>query len=488
MEGRNKSRSESVSACDRELKSGNLKSAEKILRQILGQYLTRAQVPVVAQLCRRARLFEEGLKILAPLVRSRSGQAAPLPKEVSEYAILLSWIGSQGEALELLNTVSVADVPDVHLNRAYCHILQWDYPTAARELLKAIDVERDPYRLLICKVNLAAALINDGRLEQAMALTNQNIQAATKLNASRLLGNSYQLRAQIWISLGELVHSRRDLETAGKILKDSSWDQLLVKKWVSILRGMETCNVEPIEEFRAEAVRTGLWESVREADYYSLRVRFDERVYNHLYFGTPFEAYRARMRIEFLHEPGDFFLFGNSTGPVFDASSGDSQGGSGLPNPGSKICQLIQVLSMDLYAPPRLGKVFSYLYPNEHFNVYSSPHRVHQLILRCREWMSENQTGFQIRNLGGHYRLVADGACALKITARKRIVDEISNAYDRLSATFPAERTFSSAEGAKVLQMSSSNFTRYAKALQEKGLVERLGAARFTRYRIRKAS
>lgn len=464
--------------CDYLLKAGDVSGATLIIRSLQPRSISRPNRLRLARLCRRARLFEDGLKILGQTVRG--GLEKPTNQEAAEYAVLLAWNGSHSEALQILTSINPDEVPEIRLHRAFCHILQWNYGMAAEELTFVVTTETDDYKRLVARVNLASAYLNNGDIEKAEELATANVDLARELKAQRLLGNSLEVRSQIWLRLQSFERCHADLDAAAQVLSGSTWDTSFIQKWRSIARAMETQNPDPIVEFRSTAVSSRQVESVRDADFYWLKVAFDRNRFDHLYIGTPHLSYRRRMCIEFSISPPEGFYLGGRNNPALHADTGDSPT---ITNPGMKLSRLIQILTRDFYAGTRLGEIFAHLYPGEHFDINSSPGRVRQIISRARKWMQDQGTGFDIWFSEGTYHLTVSGPMSVYVPNTSWIKDEVDAHLQRLTTKIP-RLEFSSTEAAEALGISRPQFTRYARALVDRGRLERSGSGKYVRYKI----
>ena len=82
-----------------------------------------------AALARRSGELKLALKILQPNI---FGVGSPAYADVIEYASSVRRLGLINQALILLERAP--DLPETHLNRAFCYIHYWDYKKAQVEL------------------------------------------------------------------------------------------------------------------------------------------------------------------------------------------------------------------------------------------------------------------------------------------------------------------------------------------------------------------
>lgn len=470
------------------IRAGRTAQAAKELHQLNTAKVPREWRLPLANLCRRAGLLNTGMRLLTPIVhpdRAKAGEVLATNAELAEYGVLLHRIGATREALHTLEKVNTAEVPDALLFRSFCHFSEWEYDGATKALEAYTAQAPSGYMNFVARVNLASAYVGGERFEEALELLARNIEEAKANSYSRLQGNCHELRAQVHLQRREFTQAREELKAAGLLLgTNQTFDQFFVRKWSAIADGLENGDVTPVLAFREEAHARGDWESVREADRYALSIQFDESRFQHLMFGTPFESYRERICRQLGRELKQTkFLFGDLQAPVMDVSTGRVNEGSGLAA-GRKCHQLIEVLLRDLYRPQRLGALFAELCPGEHFNLFSSPDRVHQLIRRTRRWIEAENLPIEIQEAKGFYSLKMTGPFAFILPLNRQPVDTMSQHFQKLCSNFKPEQVFTAREARGAIALPRSSFQLFINWAIEKGHVERFGSQRDTCYRI----
>lgn len=459
-----------VADCEEILRAGQGQLVAQNLKDLNLARIPRAFRLSLANICRRAGLFSAGLRILTALVRNGDATA----EEKAEYAVLLERCGAVDEALLVLREVNAAEVSVVHLYRAFCHFKSWDYAAAIPELRAYSGTTLTPYGALIARVNLAAALVVTRDYEAALTLLEENIRAARADGFSRLNANCLELSAQVHFHRRDFAAARASLEEASKILGgETSSDQLFVLKWQRILDAFASGNPASLRQLRREAVDRGDGESAREADLFQLMIRNDRNLLEHLYLGTPFEAYRERVRALLnCDEVREDLIVGSPHGAIFDVRTGTLSGASAEVNPGKKIHQLLAVLLRDLYRPARIGGLFSALYPREHFDIFTSPARVHQILFRTREWLADNRLPVDIQASGQAYSLNVRDDFGFRIPGATYEVGGHAAQFNRLE-TLSSE--FSSREARALLGVSPASCKRILKWAVDNGKLNRRG-------------
>ena len=311
------------------------------------------------------------------------GREKPQPSEMAEYGALLWRVGAVSEALSVLENVDSKEAPDALLYQAFCYFSQWEYAEALPILEMYLRAPISRYSAMVGCVNICAGLVGTRRYAAARDLLNSNLELTKHGEYWRLHSNCLELSAQVHIHQGEFAKARLDLERASQLLNDQRMtDQLYIKKWQAILTAYESKDVNDLISFSEEAKRREDWESVREADLFLLKFRFDEEIFDRLIFGTPFVPYRERAMLELSKKPARAsYILGEANAPTLDIATGEIQGCSVELKPGTIVHRVLEALLRDLYRPVSMGGFFSSLFPGEHFDPYSSPNRLHQQVV-----------------------------------------------------------------------------------------------------------
>jgi tetratricopeptide (TPR) repeat protein len=471
--------------CDSLIKAGRIPAVADIIRDLNFAQVPRKSRQALAKICRRAGLIDQGLRLLYPMIRNERPLDEPAtPAEICEYAVLLSRNGSVQEALNLLEPVDQSLAPESLLYKGFCHVSQWNYQKAAQNFEKFLASSADDYSKLIARVNLVAAYGFVGEFDAADRLLTEAIEMAQSIQATRLVGNCFELRGQIAFLRGDFSRSRAELNRSLEVLgQTGSYDQLLIYKWQSMMSAIEDKSVTPLLKFREEAVAQKHWESVRDTDYYQLKVNFDQKTFDHLLFGTPSESYRDRVLREVQHSASSSFLFGVSEGPQFDLQTGQLLGADESVS-GTKIHQLLAALLKDFYAPRNMGTLFAELYPNEYFDIDSSPLRVRQILRRTRRWLEAQKIPAVIEETNGSYKLVLTGNFGIQIAFERFAIDGNSAQWQKLLRFFPPGNSFSAEQACISLNVSRTGLHRLLTWAFENKLLSKSGVNKATVYQV----
>lgn len=481
----NQKYTELIRHCDLLIKAGNVNQVAHLISQLNMVKVPREARAGLAKACRRAGLIHSGLRLLYPIIRDEADTTANASTlEICEYSALLARNGSIQEALSLLHQVRASEASEVSLYTGQCHVINWEYSKAAGLFQKYLSSDAEEYSKLIARVNLAACYVVTSQFEEAVSLVQESIVLAQKLGATRLMGNCYELWAQVCFWRNDFQNARQCLEKTSEILGTSqSLDNLLVHKTAAIMSALERQSIEPLLKFRVEALAHKHWDSLREADLFALKVQFEQRRLDHLIFGTPMRPYRQRIQDVLQATPNQCYVWGTREDLVLDLQTGKMNKGVSL-EPGRKIHQVLACLSQDFYAPTNVGKLFSELYPEEFFNVDSSPFRIRQLMMRTRTWLKENSIPARIEQEDGSYRLLIDEVFGVQVSLEADALDPQTSKWQELRSGFREKNEFTAEEACHHLKCSRASFLRLAEWALLSGHLLKTGAGKATRYTI----
>jgi tetratricopeptide (TPR) repeat protein len=478
---------EELQQIDGLIKQGKRPQALALIETARKSKPSTAHALELARLAHRNSAYMLSLRILYPQIESdREGQTQASPDVLAAYANSLINIGALEEAKTCTAKVRLHD--DTLFVRALIDFAQWNYADAIPKLLDFLKSKKiAPYRRLVGKVNLASAYISTQNLEKAQALLDQVIAALTEdPNGLLLLGNCLELYSQIEIQTKNFVEARNKLQRAHDILASFHGRYLLyVKKWNSILDLTENPkNSSPLLKVRAEAQSLRNWETLRDCDYHLAWITQNQELLNRVYWGTPYKSFRQRLegtpnvqisaskKLEFL--PDD--LLQNPQHIAWDI-----QGTSRLSKSGVTVSALVQTLMKDIYKPPRMGLIFSALYPKEHFNPFTSAPRVRNTVFRFNEWTAEEGIPFKLVIERGDFRLYGSTGSGIR-TISSLGTKTKSNLQLREFRKQFGSKSFSSKDVAAVLCISVRSANSLIKEGCEKKVLKKVSASRSSRF------
>lgn len=476
---------ELIAACDLMIKSGKMDQAIATISDLVVSQVPRSARQGLAKCCRRSGLIGVGLRLLHPVIRGEKIFDEPAyPTEICEYAALLARNGSIQEALQLLKDVDVRAAPEALLYQGQCHILSWEYAEAVEFFERFLASSGDEYSKLVARVNLISGYIVLFRLDEATAVLEETVAFAEKTGATRLLANCYELWGQVYFWQKDFSAARRMLHQATEIFSHAqSFDLLLIRKTEAIMAAIEENSIVPLKQFRKLAIERKNWESVREADLFILKVAPNQRQLDHLIFGTARIPYRRRIEALVEASPSRSYVLGSDDGPQLNLQTGLLQGGTTLPI-GKKIHQVISTLNQDFYSPINIGTLFYELYPDEYFNIDSSPFRVRQAILRTRQWLADAGLPASVQQSHGAYRFQITGEFGIRIELDQSTINPTEVRWRQLKESFAPNVAYTSEQICLHLNWSRSTFRRLADWACANGHLQRFGTGKATTYQI----
>ncbi len=335
--------------------------------------------------------------------------------------------------------------------------------------------QTDPYYLASGRVNLGEALHGLGEREEGLVHLGEAISFAEENSYTRLWANALHVRAQCYAELGQKKKSNADLAKALKLFGDSpTADAFLIHRQIAFNQAAQSGNAKYLHQFRAKAARAQQWESLREVDYHILRLRFDRHLFSKLYWGTPYEAYRARLRR--LGSPPPEYLWGPPGGRCLELSLGECRGESVLGK--QPLAMLGQLLS-DFYMPQSLGRIFSGVFPGERYHWKHSPNKVHQVLSRLRKVFQQKKIPLAVECRQGFYLLRPTGAFSVRLTEGQK---GGGDPLERLARKFAGD--FSAGAARAHLALPKTTVHRYLALAMDSGLVTKSGRGRATVYRF----
>lgn len=473
------------------VRNGQDQEAIKTLASLNFVQIPREFRVKIANIFRRTSQIEMGLRLLSPIVRGRKDAMAEqaTPAELAEYAILLQRFGVVSEALTILNTLEFSETPEVLLYRAFCNFNLWEYESALPDLQTYIGLALEPYAKAIGKVNISAALVFTGQFQSARELLQDTIAGAQSDQFVRLEGNCNELLAQVYIFEHKWSEAEKSLERAAALSpRKGSLERLFVDKCAAFLKSYRYGSVESLHRFRGEALAWPHPESVRDADLLSLLVKFDEAQFNHLWYGTPFPGFHRRVERLLGRRPEkESYLYGRLDSRWIEIRSGQASQPEFTLEPGSMVHRSVEALLRDFYRPLPLGSLFGMLFPGEHFNVFSSPGRVHQTLRRTRAWLNAKGVPVSIEHIQGRYRLAFSGNFSFKVGIARGIEDTDQALLARLRLAYGGE-SFNVQQARQKLGLSLSSVQRFLKRALNSGDIEKFGASTATSYSLKDAS
>lgn len=490
------------------IRRGEIVSVQNEIERLPASTIPRSHAAAFGDIARRVRSETWGLRLLRPIVRSEAAiSPSPSDAEMCAYAGLLIKVGAIPEARSILEKLDEKKLDNVSTFLSQTYITEWNYLEASVHLKKLLERDHlSPYARCVTEVNLIGAFIFLSQYSKAQTGLKKVLALSRENSWDLLYGNALELAAQLAVIQGAWADADALLKEAEARSGQHSHYRVFIEKWRSLALlfqtkpGTPACEaaLEKIASVRQTALRLSSWETARDLDYQVADFLRHQNLLLNVYFGTPFPEYKKRIEQIFKKEgwriPADYFrkLSSAPATRVFDLGSGDEYGSNLIEplKPGQMLHRFINILATDFYKPIGLGELFSRLFPDEFFNVDSSPDRVAQAVKQLRRWFETNHIPLDIQVENSRYAIKANDAYAFRIENQVRTPkDLLDSGYEQqlkqLMTKWPYQ-SFSASKAAAHLDLSASTVrTLLQRALDEKRLYQS-GAGRSTLYRFEK--
>lgn len=372
-----------LASFDKQIRAGQGKTVRKILESTPKKKIPRAQLAQWAWLAWRVGAPDLGIAWLNGIVRPKArSPVAATPRERAEYAACLTRLGALGEALDLLKTVSPKDVPQAILYQVFALVAQWRYGETIPRLERFLDVAPSDYDRQIAGVNLAAALIFEKDYDRAISLLEKLEKETAAANHQLLWGNVQELRSSVFVHMGKWKLALKECEGArAKLEKHGGVFALLIEKWTAVAElgraPFAPASARALTQVKARAAALGHWESIRDCDRFESVILRDSDLLRKLYFGTPYDEFRARILSDF---PARVDVTGDYERVLGEGTKGkgvslDLGKWVGEMKPGRQNHRCLSILASDFYRPFRSAQLHALLFPGAFYNPHSSRHR-----------------------------------------------------------------------------------------------------------------
>lgn len=461
------------------------------------QDVPRDELAAYAKRCRLEGLPKLALRALYPFVRGeQSQQDAASSVEKSEYAMSLQQLGAYTESIELLrqltnNPSSFARVPQAGLYLSFGLSFLREYQEAVLVLDQSLQqweqlTSADNSFVQLLKLNRCTALMELGILEPLLEDIPNLIESLQRHGNTQLQANGLELLAQVYILSDELTLAQKALKAALDLRQfEKSWDPENIRKWSVVARALMNKEPDQLTDFRMEQQQGGHSESLRDLDFYLMKLSPSQSLFEYLYFGSPFESERFRLRTHF---------------PQFDVPLETL-----ISNPhhksnlrkrldlihqvedlGSLPHRMAHLLLRDFYRPLQIAELHRGLHPEEHFHPEHSANRVHQSLFATREWFKKQSLNLEIATKGSSFQLRWQDQ--YNLIARPQILpvaeDHISLFKLELDQRLQRREFWTRQDIQVSLGCSKGTAIEFIRRGIEQSQIKSLGAGPKTRYRL----
>jgi hypothetical protein len=264
--------------------------------------------------------------------------------------------------------------------------------------------------------------------------------------------------------------------------------QLYLRKWEEI------CDFRIHEEkeklaarltaLRQESYRNQEWELLRECDLHEALLLKKSDLLTHVLVGSPYLHYRNKILKKvssWYRVAGTYDRSPAHFEKSLHLSTGADDQGRIILKPGQKLHRLISFLAADFYKPAPIPEIFNQVFPEERFNIETSPHRLRELTRRLRNQGEKSGYRFRLDAREGCYVLnLQEGNC--------RMIYDLAPApsadFSESLAQIFGNNYFSSKDVSAKLKIPHTTVYRNLKVLVEKGEICRAGTGNQTKYFI----
>lgn len=487
-----------IQTIDSLIKEGKPREAQQALLA-LPTKIPRKFVGEVASLSSRVFLPQIGIRLLHPIIRpTRKAPESASDYEKAQYASCLARIGAADEALEILKSVDPKAHPEALLSQMHALVTKWAYEETIPLLQRYLHAQvKDEYYRLVAKVNLASAYAYERRDAEATALLEELRTELAPTPYGLLKESVLSFSAMNAIFQERWGEARAFLAKLAERCQANSMEHLFLRKWYALLDLFEKHKSDgeskALMAVREEAIKRRHWETVRDCDRFSCVVGKKERLFIHLYFGTPHEGFRKWLLRCYpgqvpLPESYEWLQRSSLQGAMgIDLESGLSWSGKRVMKPGELVHSILCVVASDFYAPFRLASLHFRLYPGEFYNPETSPTRIHQALRRFRSWAKSHRLPLDIREEDGRYQLGHLAPFGLRLHRRIKPTTRKESVVDKIRARWKTE-LFTVPEAAKLIRITDRTVRRALETELANGSLERLGAGPSTHYRFKTAA
>jgi tetratricopeptide (TPR) repeat protein len=454
------------------------------------------------QLLRRSGGTAPALEFGYDFVRGESAELTPpTPDEKLEYAAALIFSGLETEGLTLLDEVPAGHSPLIDLYRAFGFFARWEYEQAepALERFLARTSEQN-YFYRVGQLNRAASLVFLDRLNEAETLLNQLLKHAESAQAGLLRANALELIAQVHLKRNSLNEARHALQTALKLSPDpQSLYRLFIDKWLYVLDLKEetlstTKREQDLKTLIQNAQHLKHFETLRDLNLQTALVEKDRNILSLLIAGTPYRAYRQKVRRALVDPPAKASLVFAPNIPLYEmwlAKTTDAAPDFVWPKMTRKRTRLLKILASDLYRPWRVPNLFQELFPGRWYDAQSAKNLLHQSIHELRRFLVDENLPLQVCWQDGFIFLQSTQSLMLTFDLES---EPESNIYDSSLLDLRAElllveiekhfagRAFSKTELLAVSALPERTVQRHLNSLVGSSRLSRTGGGRSIRY------
>jgi hypothetical protein len=472
---------------EQELRQGRHDVVQAHLSELTPRQIPRRHLAAVANMALRCGLSLKSLRWLGAVVDLSA-------KEKAIYGLSLKDIGCLDQAYDILSELDVKAAPEVLLFQAITLFAKWDYFEAIPLLEKYIGSSGlSEYQKLVGQLNLASALLTEDQETRAEELIGEILTKARQQQFQVICGNAQELLAQYYLFSRQHDKASQVLAAARELVKDSRSTYILFVEKLTVLNellahGPSSERLDRLNLVREQAVQLRHWATVRNCDLFKAAATSDIKLFNYVYFGTPWIHFRFRMLKLFPAQViiPDAYEWQLGEGPsssdlILDVAAGESRTTGARLKFGQLTHRLLQALAADFYAPVKAGALFARVFGDEYFNAETSLARLSNGLKRLQDWFDEAQLPLEIQHNDEGYWLSAQAPCTLLVQNPAASVSTEELFLNSVKSHFQ-DREFSMGELARAVPIPRRSLIRILNQAVDNGDIRRLGQASSARY------
>ncbi len=428
-----------------------------------------------ARIARRCHMYNEAIHILQGNVY---GTTSPSQEDLLEYASSIRKIGLVRQSKLLLERSGQGKDQSLYL--AYAEVHEWNYAAARQHLLAHIhNFSLNERESIVAHLNLASCSLFLGLFDEA----SREIGYLSKMDAKNYFQfflNYRELLGQFHLLQGDFKKAETIFDEALKLSGDQqSNTSLFIKKWQLVTEAADgEFNMDAISSLKREIRKSLHWETLRDFDYHIARFQKNTELLKQVYFSTPYEGYRQRMRLQTgleFESMGTYQLArGESTSNIDPLQMFSEK----LPS-GMLLHRLFLLFLADGYRPWSIPRIFDYLFCGEVYNPISSPKKIYALTAKLQKFIEESDMGLRLESTIYGYRLRLKEATSVTIYPQM-IFESRQEVLAHIIKYAIGDRPFSVADLENVVPLSKHKIYRLFKDIKDEDIVEKIeGSAKY---------
>ncbi len=405
---------------------------------------------------------------------------------VIEYASSLCQLRALTSALRVLSQKGVLVHPKTQFILGVTYMSSWDYEQALnrfKDFHRLAPSPRWDYEKLVADVNILACHINLAQWQNAIQALDALSASLQKTPYNRLLKNVFELSIQIKVLSGQSIPASivSRFKSVHFAQESRVIDDVFIKKWnlIKALKQGEPNARDHVLDFIEWGRRENNPELVRDLEFFLAKHDGDQNRLTKVFFGTPYKAYLKRFHSDQLHHQCFTLSLGEAAADATSFNLDEFIMRENLSVPALALAASLK----DFYRTPGLVEVFCDVYPDEHFNPYSSPGKIHQAIFRLNALMRKLKVPFQISTSGWNYDVRTTHP--VRIFMQRPARDYVEGQPDQLRFEYASPRlgpSFKAIDVHHVFQCSLRTAQNHIQGWETLRLITRQGTTRGATY------